>query len=399
MFAACGEPVSDTTEPTAAPTAAPAAKPTAVPTAQPTAAPIVSAERAFENDFIRYIADSTDKSYVVSPLSFKYALAMLTAGTAGNTQAELLRALNYSDTAALDKDMQAFGTFADRFNKFAEEYNLDGHALQVANSIWKRSDLPAFKSGFTGKMKLYSAEYFDFTTNSVVEKVNKWVNEKTHKMIPTLLPDNYDTRDLAVILMNALYFKDTWDDEFYKVGKMQFTCRSGAKVQKEFIGHTDYYRYFKDSSTELVVLGMDQGIDFVVALGSTDNIRSKLDSASSRYVDVKIPEFETESSLSNGELISFLTKRGVSSVFDSMTSDFTPMIDYDELYVSDIIQKAKIKLDKTGVEAAAVTAIMTKAGASFSTDDPIIFTADREFSYYIVARETGDMLFAGRVSE
>ena len=75
----------------------------------------------------------------------------------------------------------------------------------------------------------------------------------------------------------------------------------------------------------------------------------------------------------------------------------------NDLYVSDIIQKAKIKLDQTGVEAAAVTVISVKNTAEPA--DPVVFRADEPFRYFIMTGESGwtdtqnVIMFEGRISE
>ena len=76
------------------------------------------------------------------------------------------------------------------------------------------------------------------------------------------------------------------------------------------------------------------------------------------------------------------------------------MID-NSIWVDDIIQKTKIKTDENGVEAAAVTAIMTKNAARPIEDKAIEFVADKPFSFYIYA-DCDDItatLFAGKVVE
>ena len=74
------------------------------------------------------------------------------------------------------------------------------------------------------------------------------------------------------------------------------------------------------------------------------------------------------------------------------------MIDHS-VYVSDIIQKTRIKLDEEGVEAAAVTAIMETEGCALTEpEEPKVFTADEPFSFFI-CNDTTAILFAGEIVE
>ena len=75
------------------------------------------------------------------------------------------------------------------------------------------------------------------------------------------------------------------------------------------------------------------------------------------------------------------------------------MIDHN-IYVDDIIQKTKIKLDEDGVEAAAVTAIMEKVTAMpIEPEQPFVFTADKPFSFYIytTCNDVTALMFSGEI--
>ncbi|MDR1799666.1 MAG: hypothetical protein LBR19_07285, partial [Bifidobacteriaceae bacterium] len=67
------------------------------------------------------------------------------------------------------------------------------------------------------------------------------------------------------------------------------------------------------------------------------------------------------------------------------------------LYVSDALHKAVVKVYEDGTEAAAVTAVvMVDAGAA-PDDNSIDITFDRPFVYAIVDTEAGVPLFLGTV--
>ena len=71
------------------------------------------------------------------------------------------------------------------------------------------------------------------------------------------------------------------------------------------------------------------------------------------------------------------------------------------VYVSDIIQKTRIKLDEEGVEAAAVTALIMPTSAPVEMNQPAEFIADQPFSFYIytTCNDTTAILFAGEIVE
>ena len=373
---------------------------------------------SFDEALMEYLAAKNGGNFMASPLSFRYALGLLLAGAEGETKTELLKALGV-------KNEKAFTESCLRFNAFAENYEAsfqrqleqhreqvkqgwipdDGNepfmALRVANSVWRNELLnEMFTKKYTKKVsENYGAEYRSFLPENVVEEVNKWASIKTEKMIEKLLPDNYDAGDLAVILMNALYFKDNWVDEFSEEGTREekFTTKNGKTVKKQFMHQTEHYQYYKDDATELVILPMEGGVKMAFVIGDQHDVASKINKAESRKVSVAIPKIDLETSFEQGEFVDFLKARGVNLAFDADFADFSGMID-TPVYVSDIIQKTRIKLDEKGVEAAAVTAIMV-ARSSYNPEKPIEFRADRPFSFYIYADAGNEMavMFAGQI--
>ncbi len=362
------------------------------------------------SDFKYALGDYIEKSmgdkitnYMVSPLSFQYAIGMLLAGAEGETKTQLLNSLEIKDDESFEYYIKSFNAFTEQFNArknaYKERYDKlseqereylakPAGVMRVANSVWKRDDVKDFLDEYKSKLEMYNAEHFSFIPSDIVDRANKWANDKTEGMIQRILPDDYDASELAVLLMNALYYKNGWKYQFNEIGKLDFTDINNTKVQKDYIFSTQSYKYYKDDSTELVVVPMQDDVFITFVIGNTENLDEKISKAEYKKVCVKIPEFEIESSFINNEFVSFLKNRGVVDSFDKEKADFGKMINLQEadfnLYVEEIIQKTKIKLDKTGVEAAAVTAVAVYGLTSVMEPEPVIeFTADKPFRFFI----------------
>ena len=356
---------------------------------------------------------------MVSPLSFRYALGMLTAGAGGETRRELLAAMGLDSEKELEEYIKRFNAFSEGFNakvkKDTERYESLGEAgreymtkpcgaLRVADSVWKRAGIPAFTDEFKLKMGLYDAEMRDFTTDKVISEVNAWADDKTEGMIPELLPEDYDTESLAVILINALYFKNSWADTFYDAGKLPFSTADGGSTEKQFMSAELKCRYYKDADTELAEIPMANSVTALFVIGSVEGLETKLGKARTMTVNVFLPRFEIETALVSQELCDLLKSLGVKSAFGG-GADFTGMLKDHPVVVDDIIQKTKIKLDETGIEAAAVTAVMTNDEVMPDPEEIPEFRADRPFRFYIRTgasewtEGSGTVMFAGRLCE
>ena len=51
---------------------------------------------------------------------------------------------------------------------------------------------------------------FSSDTKEIEASVNAWVADKTHGMIPEILPKGSLDRDTILVLLNAVYFKGEW---------------------------------------------------------------------------------------------------------------------------------------------------------------------------------------------
>ena len=376
---------------------------------------------SFDTRFLAYISQHTTGNYMTSPLSFRYALGLLLAGADGETKAELLKAFGVGSEEEWIAHCLDFNGFVESFaaglEREIEEYNeykkqgwipadteAPFRALRVANSVWKAEWIQEkFEEAYKESVeKNYAAEYRFFTPENAVEKINEWADIKTEHMIPKLLPENYPTEELAVVLMNALYFKDAWQSSFSEMLTKEgdFHARGGQTTRKDFMTTEDHFYFYEDKDTQLVILPMKGGVSMAFVIGSTEGLEKKIAKASSENVKVTIPKMDLETEFSSGELVSFLKENGVKLAFDADRADFSAMIDHP-VYVSDIIQKTRIKLDEEGVEAAAVTAIMVNESAYIEPKQPKVFTADQPFSFYIytTCNETTAILFAGEIVE
>ena len=365
-------------------------------------------------DFIEKYGFS-DKNYIISPTSFRAALALAVAGADNETKDELLKAMGFNSmdelilwyegvTTSVDSYNEWLKTAQDEFNEYRDYYEDDAQApdgaFDLENSIWRNTK----SSGELSKKYIeYVKETFGATAENVSEKkitdtVNGWINENTNGLIPSI---SNDLSYADLILVNTLYLRTSWVNDFFEPATQEgdFKTLTGETVKKDFMSQQDKFRYYEDENGKFVVLPMNGGINAVFILGEVDDVASKIANASVEEVAVKLPKFESETSFSENQLIDFCVARGAEQAF-TQDADFSLMSDEMQLFISDIIQKTKIKVDEKGIEAAAATAVIMTEGCALEEPEVKEFIADQPFKYMILTdSETPELLFYGQLVE
>ena len=366
---------------------------------------LVQAGNTFAFNLYREVLKQQESSFMVSPLSIEYALSMLCNGAVGTTQTEILNLLGYKAGEMAD---------VNEFCKYLTKalYEVDNTVtLNIANALIANTALAHLKKDYISTLTNYYdalAKGFNFGSENAtaLSYINNWAKEQTKGMIPSLL-DDLDPTAYA-LLMNAIYFKGIWceaikfDTKDTKADK--FTREDGTEAKVEYMNKQAEMLYRAEDGFQMVGLSYGNGAyQMVVLLPDKGKNLSDMAAAltgdsfqsirmSSRTVKLKLPKFETENKI---ELRDILKALGMKLAFMG-GSDFSAMAD-DPLYVSRVFQKARIKVDEKGSEAAAVTVIEIKdAGVAPGSTVIPEFYATRPFMYLIRETSTGAILFMGK---
>lgn len=211
--------------------------------------------------------ENTKSNKVYSPLSIKYALAMLNEGTTGTSREQIENIIgNYSAKKYTNSSNMSFAnamfikdTYANSINTNYKNILMDKYNAEVKTDAFKTS-----------------------------EAINSWVNDKTLGLINNLF-DNVS--DKKFVLINALGIDMEWQEKF-------FECANGTRcydgvytnyIHEQFGWSTKKYVIkgnFKDLTEE--ISGMEiaasfNNYDIVNVLGE-DNIRKTVKQAFEEYL-------------------------------------------------------------------------------------------------------------------
>lgn len=355
-----------------------------------------------------------NRSIVCSPLSITYVLSMVNDGATGTTEQELEQTLGFHKGG-----IQAVNDYCK--NLIDNLPHVDEKVqLNIANAIFV-NDKYQLKKQFQQDMANYydaKAEALDFSSPSTLDRINGWCDEKTRGMIPTIL-ERVDPRTVSYLL-NAIYFKAEWASVFEKneTREETFTTPDG-ETRVPLMHQNVYMNYLRNDQYAAVSVPYGNGqwmmtvmlpedgkttddvISSLAASGwSTDFLKNPLREARRYAVDLKLPRFETAFDTDDaGGLIELLKGMGIRRAFDGNSAEIPNMCENGDLYISMMKQKAKIKVNEEGSEAAAVTIAgvnCTSAGGDTQEPPKATFHANRPFVYVIHEQSSGVILFVGK---
>lgn len=371
-----------------------------------------SAEQLFQGlnrfafDLYHAIPDDLSSNRIYSPYSISLAFSMVYAGARGETEAQMARTLHF-----LTQDAQhpAFNALDQRLTRLAEtaEAPEEAFQLKVANAVWGQQGFPFQEAYLTTLAQHYGAglQSVDFVKNPEQARllINDWIADKTEDRIRDMIAEGVLSDMTRLVLANAIYFKAVWlypfDESATKAGL--FTLLDGSQVTVPMMqNNTVRMPYFEGDGYQAALIPYrGDKVDMVVVLpaeGQFEAVEEQLSAelfadirqkAEVHDVRLTMPKFDYDMDL---DLVDVLSEMGMADAFHG-EADFSGIA--GGLSISDALHKATITVDEEGTEAAAATIIAMEVSAMEGAE----LSLDQPFIYAIVERETGAILFLGRV--
>jgi serpin B len=371
-------------------------------------AQLVRGNNAFA--FEMYRTGGGDGNLIFSPYSISLAFSMAYAGAQGETEGQMAETLNYQPQ---DAQHPAFNALEQLMSGLGEKGA--GAAvpfrLNVANSAWGQQGY-SFEDAYLGTLASHygaGLRTLDFgQPQEAAGEINAWIEDQTEDRIKNLVSSDAISPATRLVLGNAIYFKASWLSRFEPSNTEDgpFTLADGSRVTVPLMQQTAYFPYmegdgyqavrlpYKGEAADMLIILPQEGrfeqVEGRLGAGFLDEVRRGL---REEYVRLTMPRFDFETDL---DLPKLLKAMGMTAPFDSGIADFSGITGKKELYISEALHRADITVDEKGTEAAAATVLGMALSAA---PEPTEMTADRPFIFAIAERETGAILFLGRVTD
>jgi len=348
----------------------------------------------------------------ISPFSVAAVTSMALAGAKGNTAEQLKTSLNL---AGID-DVKINSVMGNLMSSMKGDEN---YTLDAANQMYV-ADNYQLVSHFQSTMKeVFGAEAqsVNFGDEATRVMINKWVEDYTHQKIKDLLPSGSLTPLTKLALVNAVYFKGKWLNQFdadsTKVEPF-YLGSSEKKIDVPMMHHEANFRHGYLEHLDARVLEMPyegrklsmfiilpNKVDGLTELESKLTSENVLDTLNKHVrmpskIQVTIPKFKVEASVDLNENLKAL---GMSDLFDEKNADLSGISGKKDLFVSNVFHKTFIEVNEEGSEAAAATAAVMrmKRSLDFNEDEP--FVTDRPCLWALRHEPSQLWLFVGRLAQ
>ncbi|XP_026317710.1 serine protease inhibitor 27A-like [Hyposmocoma kahamanoa] len=163
----------------------------------------------FDFMLTKRLASSSSENFLLSPLGLKLALAILTEAATSTTQSELSSVLGFD----LDRLVvrRKFAVILDSLTTKSSQYILNlGNRIYIDDYAEPRQRFAAIAEEYY-KTELKKIDFND--APAAAKSINAWVANKTEGNIHNLVNED-DIQNIVVLVLNTIYFKGTWRDQF-----------------------------------------------------------------------------------------------------------------------------------------------------------------------------------------
>lgn len=360
----------------------------------------------FSNSTRTFLSDTGTENIVYSPLSLYMALGMSAEISDGNTRQQILDVLAQGDIETLRSNSKSI---------WQANYMDDGMAKCVlATSLWTNNNIN-YNQGTVDSLaeNYYSSVFTGDPSNDEYNKLMQdWLNEQTDGLLTDYVSDIKMSPEMVLALASTVNYSGKWNDKFSKELTKTSTFHSpNGDIQCDFMNAERDTLYFWGDKFASISMGLenngqmrlilpDEGVSPEELINDDEAIgymMSTRDYANSKFVTVNmsVPKFDVSSNI---DLVDGLGRLGITDLFDSAKSDFSPLsgsADDIGIALSKAEQDARVMIDEEGCKAAALT-VMVYDGAAMP-EDRVDFVLDRPFVFEIMS-ETGLPLFVGIVN-
>jgi serpin B len=363
-------------------------------------ASVARADADFALDLYRELAEASDANLVIGQHSIWTALSMVWAGARGQTASEMADVLHF------DRPSEDVTPLLNALDLALLSRNEAGAVdLRFANQVFAEPGLPLLEEYLTTLTRAFGAPLAELTfgdPEAARKVINGWAADRTNDRIEELFPEGTITPQTRLVLCNAVSMDAAWTYLFDSAltTNEPFRRADGAVLLVPTMHFNLYLPLLVEDDLQAVELAYGKGdLSMVVILPEdlgafnrdldAERLQRIFDAITDQGIHLSLPKFSFSSDVALDEALQEL---GIRSAYGP-TADFSGMTGEPGLFLDTVQHEAFIEVDEEGTKAHAAT------GAAMAVSHGPTITVDRPFFFVIRDRQTGAILFLGRVTD
>ena len=346
-------------------------------------------------------AHNANENVVISPLCLADALAILGNGAKGITSDQIMNVLGTEELSA-EKVSEVYGKLNDYLAGYKREVG-----IKTANAVWINDQFKT-KPEYSNKNRNdFKAEIhnqklaLDMTKNAI----NLWCDKNSNGAIKNILSQPLSS-EAKIALFNTICFNGTWNTVFDEdvTRPAEFINADGTKSKVMMMQQEEHYQVYEGEKMDLLRIPYLKG-NFYMEIylphkgenldNCLRNFNKKQDTqmrkrTSDQKVALDMPRMDLKCVTEFSEPLKAME---MTDAF-SAEADFSGIAD-NKPSVSDIRQIVNLKFCEKGTEANSFTRKEYQKGDF--TAKPLFFTMNRPFFFTIRERQSGVILFMGKI--
>lgn len=340
---------------------------------------------SFDKKFIDFISKNyRTENYVISPLALKTSLCTLAYSANGQTQKEILNLLDCQDENEMlewyKKVQQAVKSFkkAAKKDKKKKGKKYIPRSFALLNTVWNNTSVSGnlyddYKASMDSDLKVHVDET---DSEHITNTINKWYKKKTDGKLDKIATD-FSQSDRTFI--SSLYLTSPWTTAFKRARttKDLFVANDGTPTEKIFMQEKMEVPYYENDEGKMIILPLRGKMYMAISTGNINTLEC-LNQAEETETYIKIPKFETVTTLNPQIVADFINPYGVETAYTDQ-ADFSKMSDMAFKF-NNLLQKNKITVDESGINAEERP---EKKSEEFVPSGKKNFIANEPMQYYI----------------
>ncbi|NXX76245.1 OVAL protein, partial [Urocolius indicus] len=348
-----------------------------------------------------------------SPLAIFSALSLIYLGARENTRSQIEKVVPFDKISGSGETIESQCSTSESVHASLKDIFAQitrpsaNYSISFASRIYAQETYPILPEYAQCVKELYKEglETISFQTaaDQARELINSWVESQTKGMIKSILQPSSVGPQTKMVLVNAIYFKGTWQKEFKDEDTLPFRITEQESKPVQMMSQTGSFRVAEVTSEKIKILELPYASGSLSMWVLLPDDVSGLEKLETAITSEKLTEWTSPSVMEEKKMKVYLPrmkieeKYNLTSVFMALgltdlfssSANFSGISSTQTLKISTAVHEAFVEISESGNEVGS-------SGEAETESAPEEFKVDHPFLILVKHKPTNSILFFGR---